>query len=298
VTSSRRAAPICRFRAYVALGIDVRHTAISEAQGLAPATADTRPRAGLETAAQHASENIPVSTPDAHAGSVRRTLSMKRFDSAASIAVCEGDRLVGLVRLEDLLAATDDLPLSALMDADPPIVVPGVDQEVAAWRAVTRGESALAVVDEHRRFLGLVPPQRLLAILLHEHDEDVARLGGFLRSTFQARHALEEPVWRRFGYRVPWLLLGLIGMLLSAQLVGAFELALRRDVVVAFFVPGVVYLADAVGTQTETLFVRGLSVGVPMRLVVLRELITGWLVGLAMATAVFPIRPLVVVAAR
>jgi magnesium transporter len=93
-------------------------------------------------------------------------------------------------------------------------------------------------------------------------------------------------------------LLGLIGMLLSAQLVGAFELALRRDVVVAFFVPGVVYLADAVGTQTETLFVRGLSVGVPMRLVVLRELITGWLVGLAMATAVFPIRPLVVVAAR
>ena len=32
--------------------------------------------------------------------------------------------------------------------------------------------------------------------------------------------------------------------------------------VLAFFVPGVVYMADAVGTQTEALLIRGLSVGV------------------------------------
>jgi magnesium transporter len=154
---------------------------------------------------------------------------------------------------------------------------------------VTRGETALAVVDEHGRFLGMIPPQQLLAILLHEHDEDVARLGGFLRSSSQARHALEEPVWRRFAHRVPWLLLGLAGMAVSARIVGAFESALRRDVVVAFFVPGVVYLADAVGTQTETLFVRGLSVGVPMRRVVWRELVTGVLMGLAIAAAFLPL---------
>ena len=30
----------------------------------------------------------------------------------------------------------------------------------------------------------------------------------------------------------------------------------------AYFIPGIVYLADAVGTQTEALVVRGLSVGV------------------------------------
>ena len=35
----------------------------------------------------------------------------------------------------------------------------------------------------------------------------------------------------------------------------------------AFFVPGVVYMADAVGTQTEAVVIRGLSVGVPMRAV-------------------------------
>ena len=79
------------------------------------------------------------------------------------------------------------------------------------------------------------------------------------------------------------------GMALSAHMVSAYQAELERHVVVAFFVPGVVYLADAVGTQTETLFVRGLSVGVSMRRVIWRELVTGWLVALALAVAFFPL---------
>jgi hypothetical protein len=35
--------------------------------------------------------------------------------------------------------------------------------------------------------------------------------------------------------------------------------------VLAFFVPGIAYLADAVGTQTQTVVIRGLSVGVGLR---------------------------------
>lgn len=62
-----------------------------------------------------------------------------------------------------------------------------------------------------------------------------------------------------------WLLLGLAGALLSAGLVGAFEQKLAANVVLAFFVPGIVHMADAVGTQTETLVIRGRSVGVPIR---------------------------------
>jgi magnesium transporter len=48
----------------------------------------------------------------------------------------------------------------------------------------------------------------------------------------------------------------------SALIVGAFEEQLETKVLLAFFVPAVVYMADAVGTQTETLLIRGLAVGV------------------------------------
>jgi len=63
----------------------------------------------------------------------------------------------------------------------------------------------------------------LLAVLLHEHDEDLARLGGFLRDSSMARTASEEPVVKRFWHRVPWLLVGLLGALLAADIVGAYE---------------------------------------------------------------------------
>ncbi len=63
--------------------------------------------------------------------------------------------------------------------------------------------------------------------------------------------------------------------LIAASVIEAFEEQFRGRVILTFFVPAVVYLADAVGTQTEALVIRGLSVGVPIGRVVRRELLTG-----------------------
>ena len=175
------------------------------------------------------------------------------------------------------------------MDGDPPVVAPGVDQERAAWKAVQHGESALAVVDDDGRFIGFLPPDRLLAVLLHEHDEDLARMSGFLRDSSMARTASEERISRRFWHRVPWLLLGLAGAILAADIVGFFERELQANVMIAFFIPGIVYLADAVGTQTEALIIRGLSVGVPIVSVLRREILTGLMIGLTLAMVFYPI---------
>jgi magnesium transporter len=60
-------------------------------------------------------------------------------------------------------------------------------------------------------------------------------------------------------------------------------------VVIAFFVPGVVYLADAVGTQTEALVIRGLSVIVGIRGIAARETVTGLVRGLLFAAITYPI---------
>jgi magnesium transporter len=232
---------------------------------------------------------VPVADPAAPAGDVRAALAGQRFESASHVAVCDHGRLVGLARLEEVLAADAIVPLRELMDADPPIILHGVDEEVAAWKAVRHGESALAVVDDDGLFVGLIPPRRLVEVLLTEHDEDLARLGGYLASASSARHATEEPLLARLGHRLPWLFVGLGAALAAAGVVGGAEDQLNRDVVLAAFVPGIVYLADAVGTQTEALVIRGLSVGVPIRRIFRRELLTGLLVGVAIAALFLPI---------
>jgi magnesium transporter len=241
----------------------------------------------FETAREHLTRAVPMAVPSARAGDVRDSLAGRRFDTVAEVVVCDGDHFVGLVNIEDLIAAPGETPLEALMDRSPPVVAPGEDQEVAAWRAVERREMSLAVVDDARRFLGLIPPQRLLQVLLWEHEEDLARLGGSLHDMASARTASEEPVLQRFLHRLPWLVVGLAGAFAAASIVGAFEAQLTERVIFAFFIPGVVYMADAVGTQTETLVIRGLSVGVPVGRIARRELLTGLLVGAVIALVSF-----------
>lgn len=243
-----------------------------------------------ETASEHVRTLVPVVSPHTRVKELRQSLEGQRFDSATHIGVCDNGKLVGVIRIEDLLGAQpEDARVSDIMDGDPPAVGPGVDQEQAAWKAVKHGESALAVVDDAGRFVGFIPPDRLLAVLLHEHEEDMARMSGFLRDTSMARSASEEPISRRLWHRVPWLLPGLAGALLAADIVGFFERQIQANVMIAFFIPGIVYLADAVGTQTEALVIRGLSVGVPIGNVLRREILTGLAIGLALAIVFYPV---------
>jgi magnesium transporter len=242
----------------------------------------------LEVAAAHATAQVPTAKPGQSAGEVRDAIIGAHFESAVDVAVLEGEELVGILSIEALLATDPATRIDAVMDADPPVVAPGVDQEHAAWVMCRRAEASLAVVDCDGRFAGLIPPDRMLAVLLAEHDEDLARMGGYLAGSRRARGAAEESVSRRLYHRLPWLLLGLVGAMASALLVGAFEEQLDKKVLLAFFVPAVVYMADAVGTQTETVLIRGLSVGVTVREVALRELLTGAVVGAIVGAAFLP----------
>lgn len=242
-----------------------------------------------ETAAEHASTRVPLVSPGTTAGEARRGLVGREFDTASHIVVQEAGKFLGILRIEALLTAPDDSLVGDLADREVPVVSPGVDQEVAAWRAVRNEETALPVVDAEGRFVGIIPPQRLLGILLYEHEEDLTRLGGFLKSTSEARATSTETVERRFRHRFPWLLVGLAGALLAADFVGRFESHLQETMMLVFFIPGIVYLADAVGTQTETIVVRGLSVGVTMRRMVRRELLAGLVIGFTLAAIAGPL---------
>lgn len=128
----------------------------------------------------------------------------------------------------------------------------------------------------------------MLEILAREHREDVHRLVGILRGRAGALHALEDPPLRRVARRMPWLLIGLGLSFPLTGVMAAFENVIQANVTVAFFIPAIIYLTDAIGTQTEAVAVRALSAShAPLREVIGGEAVTGALIGLVLGTLAF-----------
>ncbi|MDA0815432.1 MAG: magnesium transporter [Chloroflexi bacterium] len=251
-----------------------------------PAARERTPSTTATHAAAHATRNIPVAYPGMSAGEVRAALVGQHFDTAAGIVVLEGDRLAGIAPAAAFLGAMPETLIDSLMDTHPPTVHAGIDQEQAAWRAAAHGGEYVAVVDHNQRFAGLIPAGQMLQVLLEERNEDLARRAGEV-SVERARTAVVERMPRRLWHRLPWLFTGLAGAMAAAGIVGAFEAELEQRVMLAFFLPAIIYISDAVGTQTETLIIRAMSAGVSMRELARGESVTGVVVGAVLGTAAF-----------
>ena len=222
---------------------------------------------------------MPVAAPTDTAGAVRDSIAGQVFGCAEDVAILDAGILCGVLPIERLLAAPADQQVDSIMDADPPKITEGGDQEVVMRQMLEHGQASIAIVDAQGRFSGLISPHAMISALIDEHDKDLARLGGYLAGSRRARRAAEERVGQRLWHRLPWLIVGLAGAMLSVAIVSGFEQELNEEVLLAFFLPSVIYMADAVGTQTEAILIRAMSAGVTVRSVFFREVATGAVLG-------------------
>jgi magnesium transporter len=243
-----------------------------------------------ETVATHLVTSVGRGKGEETAAAARRRIAAEPPQSLELMCVVDdAGRLLGAFPGERLITLADGVTLREAMDSAFPRVGADEDQETAASHALHHGVDALPVVDREGGLLGVMPAQALMQVLRREHVEDLHRLAGIRRETAQARHAIEDPPLRRARHRLPWLLVGLAGGALATAAMAGFEATIERVVAVAFFVPALVYLADAIGTQSEAVAVRGLSLtraGIARLLA--SELRTGMLIGVALGVIAFP----------
>jgi magnesium transporter len=246
-------------------------------------------KAHAETAASLAVARVPMFSTILSATRARTLLHEMHFDTVDAVLVLDDEgHYVGTACLKDLLNASDETSLSSLVRKNWPVLPPNIDQEHAVALAHQHGVTAIPVVAPDGRPLGLIPALALLETLTQEHHEDVHRLAGILRQRAGAGHALEDPPLSRAGRRLPWLLVGLALSTAATAIMAGFEHALRANIVISFFIPALVYLADAVGTQTEAIVVRALSLRMrPLGPLLLAEVATGVLIGLPLALLAF-----------
>jgi magnesium transporter len=73
--------------------------------------------------------------------------------------------------------------------------------------------------------------------------------------------------------RLPWLILGVFGGTVAASVISGFEEVLSQVLALAAFIPVLVYMSDAVGTQSEALIIRSIALEpkLPLKSYIIRE---------------------------
>ena len=216
----------------------------------------------MTTAAELMTTDIPKGDRGLSVGDMIATLRRRTWEEVGHVYLVDDQAsLVGQVPIERLLQAEERTSLAELVGLPPIEVLPGDPAETVALRAVERHDADVAVIDGRRRLLGAIPIGRLLALLHEEHVDNFLRMGGVRKLDHLHLTLTGRQTWAAVRARMPWLMVGLAGGFLAGGVASAFEGSLRREVALAFFLPLVVYMADAVGTQTETVLVRRLAYG-------------------------------------
>lgn len=255
--------------------------------GLAP-TSDPSglDRSSLETARAHAEPSVPYANAHDSAAEVRARLRQQAYQNIDIVIVVNADgTYAGAIPTGSILRAPDELSMHDLSGPPWPSVPSDIDQERAVELAATAEVTSLPVLDAARRPIGCIPPAALIRIAATEHREDVHRMAGIIRESTNSIHALEDPPLQRFARRLPWLLVGLALSTAGTATMAGFEATLQKQIAVAYFIPALVYLTDAIGTQTEAIAVRGLAVATrPFSELLLAEFTTGSMLGGALGT--------------
>ena len=239
----------------------------------------------MRTVKELMTTSVPKAQPDETVGVALKRLREQKPEEASHLYLIDvASVLTSQVPIERLIAAAPETRLGDLR-GDPPIEVrPDEDAEMVALLAVERHDADVAVVDEKRGLIGAIPIGRLLRLLHEEHVDDILRRAGVGAGHPSPAEAHET--FRAFRARIPWLVLGLLGGMMAGGVASIFEESLKREVTLAFFLPLVVYMADAIGTQTETILVRRMVYGrVSLFTQLWREASLGLLIGLTIGGA-------------
>lgn len=217
---------------------------------------------------------VPIVTSDTRLREVENLLieNVKNYNTINYIYVVNRNKkLKGVISIKSLFRLPKDKLVSEVMKNRLKTVRAYSDQERVAHIALKHNLKAIPVVDKSDHFLGIVPPDVILGILQNENIEDFLRYVGINDPSLSL---IEASVSTLFKKRIPWLVFGLFGGFLSAFVVSSFREALRDQFTLAAFIPAVVYMADAVGSQSQIIFIRSLSLeqGLSLRKYITREI--------------------------
>jgi magnesium transporter len=167
------------------------------------------------------------------------------------------NHLVGVTSLRQLLLSRPEKTLGEVMTRSLIKVHTDTDQEEVAQLAARYSLLAVPVTDDSNHLAGIVTLDDIIDVVEEEADEDFYKMVG----TTDDELVYQDRSFKVAGFRLPWLLINMAGLLLAGALIGFFEVTWKEAVLLVTFVPVVMGMGGNIGSQTSTITVRGLATG-------------------------------------
>jgi magnesium transporter len=221
---------------------------------------------------------------------IRSVAQDKESIYACYVMEPETDRLLGAVSLRDLVMSDLDCPLTKVMRRKPVTVNVLDDQEEVARKIGKYNLLAVPVVEQDGSVVGFVTVDDVIDVLIEEQTEDILHMAGVAPGAMDKPY-FDNPILRVVRKRIGWLLLLFVAGTLTSAVLHRFEAELAAVVALAFFIPLLIGTGGNAGAQTVMTVIRSRALGeVGVRhawRVVMREALTGMLVGLLVAPIAF-----------
>nr|NGX45651.1 Magnesium transporter MgtE [Chlamydiota bacterium] len=171
--------------------------------------------------------------------------------------VDQSGHILGYVPSRNMIVNPSDLPLRQVMRPVQQKVSVETSREEVAELVERYKISALPVIDEEERLIGVITYEDVIDALEDILDETIGSLAGTAEKVSEY-----EPHFRRFLSRAPWLLVTLCAGLINVGVISYFDNYQKSFLTfVLFFVPLVTGMSGNIGIQSSTVLVRSIALG-------------------------------------
>jgi magnesium transporter len=185
---------------------------------------------------------------------------LRELTRSAIITYCyvteEDGKLVGVVVMRDMLLATPETRLDAIMLKDVFAFTEDMELEDALKTAVAKHYPVYPVCDANGVLKGLIRGEELFRNQAIEISAQSGKMVGV-----DKEERLTTSLSRSLKLRHPWLQINLVTAFIAAAVVGLFEDTLSRLVILAVFLPVMAGQTGNTGCQALAVTLRGMTLG-------------------------------------
>ncbi|MEZ5071418.1 MAG: magnesium transporter [Bacteroidales bacterium] len=200
--------------------------------------------------------------------------------------VNDGNVLLGILSLKALLLASASTLVRDIYQEEVRSVRTDTPSEEVAQIMEKYDLIVLPVIDSIGRLMGRITIDDVVDVIRDEAERDYQLASGITTDV----ETTDSPL-RLSRARLPWLIIGLMGGVVVAAVIGRFEDDIKINPQMAFFIPLIAGMAGNVGIQSSAIIVQGIasnSLGLERTSrKLLKELLVGIMNGVILATLLF-----------